>query len=112
MPPYTGNLETRGSCVFGFDNTGVGGWCTTHRRWLCPGDESETMKHSEKDLARAKRVRDKHLARTTAIHQACTCMWPIARLRNRHGHGDGCPAIAVWQKFRDEDADARAELDG
>lgn len=105
-------LETRGSCVFGFDNTGVGGWCTTHHRWLCPGDESGTMKqHSEKDLARAKRVREKHIARMTALYGACTCMYPLRKLRNPHGHEEGCPAIELWQKFRDEDADARAELD-
>lgn len=23
------------ACEFGFDQTGVGGWCVTHRRWLC-----------------------------------------------------------------------------
>ncbi len=26
-----------GGCVYGFDSTGVGGWCVTHRRWCCPG---------------------------------------------------------------------------
>jgi hypothetical protein len=76
------------------------------------GDESGTMKqHSEKDLARAKRVREKHIARMTVLYGACTCMYPLCKLRNSHGHEDGCPAIVLWQKFRDEDADARAELD-
>jgi len=65
---------------------------------------------TEKELARAKRVREKRLARTTAMYQACTCMWPIVNYRNRHGHGDGCPAIELWQKFKDEDDDVREEL--
>ena len=24
-------------CRYSFDATGVGGWCVTHRRWLCDG---------------------------------------------------------------------------
>lgn len=30
------------ACVFGFDNTGVGGWCVTHQRWLCNGGKTMT----------------------------------------------------------------------
>ena len=67
--------------------------------------------HSDKDLARAKRVRGIRLARITAMYQACTCMWPTINYRNRHGHDDGCPAIELWKKFKEEDEDARAELD-
>ncbi len=26
-------------CVYGFDSTGVGGWCVTHKRWLCDQGE-------------------------------------------------------------------------
>jgi hypothetical protein len=70
-----------------------------------------TRQHSEKDLARAKRVREKRLTRITAMYEACTCMWPITSYRNQHGHGENCPAIELWKKFREEDADARAELD-
>lgn len=66
--------------------------------------------YTEKELARAKRVRGERIARLTAMYGACTCMWPLVNNRNRHGHGDGCPAIELWQKFKDEDDDARAAL--
>lgn len=67
--------------------------------------------HSEKDLARAKRIRGIRLARKTAMYGACTCMWPIISYRNQHGHDGDCPAVELWKKFKEEDADARAELD-
>ena len=67
--------------------------------------------YSAKDLARAKRVRERKLRRLKAIVDVCTCCWPVTMYRNRHGHGEGCPAIAVWQKFKDADEDARAELE-
>jgi hypothetical protein len=100
------------ACEIGFDATGVGGWCITHRRWQCPGDQEQDVKqHSEKELARAKRVRDKRLARKTALYGACVCMWPIISYRNRSGHDGTCPAHALFMKFKEEDEDARAELD-
>ena len=37
-------METRGTCVFGFDATGVGGWCITHKRWLCEGEATTDYK--------------------------------------------------------------------
>ena len=37
-------METRGTCVFGFDSTGVGGWCITHRRWQCEGEATTDYK--------------------------------------------------------------------
>lgn len=27
------------TCKIGFDGTGVGGWCITHRRWQCAGEQ-------------------------------------------------------------------------
>ena len=70
-----------------------------------------SRQHTEKDLARAKRVRGNRLARLTALYQVCNCMWPIVRYRNGSGHDDKCPAHELHKKFREEDADARAELD-
>lgn len=68
-------------------------------------------KHTEKELARARRVRERKLARLTAIVQACTCAWPLVTYRNGSGHDSNCPAHALYAKFREEDVDARAELD-
>lgn len=51
------------SCKFGFDNTGVGGWCVTHHRWHCPGGEAlkpKTKKSNEErqadEIERASRL--------------------------------------------------------
>jgi hypothetical protein len=68
-------------------------------------------KYSEKDLARAKRVREHKLERLKAIVEACNCCWPVDTYRNQHGHSEGCPAIAVWQKLRDEREEARDDAD-
>jgi len=62
-----------------------------------------------KKLARAKRAREKGLARLTALYQACACEWPLDRWRTRSGHASACPAEALHAKFREEDEDTRTE---
>jgi hypothetical protein len=68
-------------------------------------------KYNNKDLARAKRVRERKLEHLKAIVEACTCCWPVVVYRNLHGHGQGCPAIVVWQKARDAREEARTDAD-
>lgn len=34
--------------------------------------------------------------------EACTCEWPVVVFRNMHGHGPGCPAVALWERHRQE----------
>ena len=33
-------------CKYGFDSTGVGGWCLTHQRWLCEGRDASLSRTS------------------------------------------------------------------
>lgn len=73
---------------------------------------ASNQNQNDKVLARAKRVRDRRLARTTALFAACNCEWPIRNLRNGSGHSSQCPAHALHQQFAEEDEDARAELEG
>jgi hypothetical protein len=68
-------------------------------------------RYNEKDLARAKRARERKLERLKVIVEACNCCWPIIAYRNLHGHGEGCPAIAIWQRLRDEREEARDDAD-
>ena len=42
-----------------------------------------------KKLARAKRAREKGLARLTALYQACACEWPLDRWRE----------LCAWLRF-------------
>lgn len=69
------------------------------------------MKDPKKQLERAKRAREKGIARLTALYSACNCAWPLERLRNRSGHASECPANALHEKFREEDEDTRAEAE-
>ncbi|MGB8273713.1 MAG: hypothetical protein WCF16_00405 [Alphaproteobacteria bacterium] len=62
---------------------------------------------SEKDLARAKRVRERKLERFQAMVAACNCCWPIINYRNRHGHSDDCPYVTLWQKLHDDAQEVR-----
>jgi len=57
--------------------------------------------------ARAKRQRDRQLAQQVELLTACACEYPIRTFRNGSGHGttsDGqtCPAIAVYERLREE----------
>jgi hypothetical protein len=64
-----------------------------------------------KKLARAKRVREKGLARLTALYQACDCTWPIDRFRHRSGHASTCPAYKLHAQFCEEDEDTQTETE-
>lgn len=57
-------------------------------------------------LARAKSIRERKLANFTAVYALCTCLYPLVRYRNGHGHSGDCPAIAEINR----QADARAAL--
>ena len=61
-----------------------------------------SYKPIEKELAKAKRARERRLASITAKLQACNCMFPIRVLRNGSGHSDDCPAHALYMKEREE----------
>ncbi len=64
------------------------------------------------DERRALNVRAKKLARLTVLYQSCKCCWPIKRMRNWSGHAESCPSHELSLRFKREDADLRAELDG
>lgn len=63
--------------------------------------------YSERDLARAKRARERKLEQMKALVETCTCCWPIVTYRNLHGHDSKCPYVELWQKWRDEAEEAR-----
>lgn len=50
------------------------------------------MDDDKKQLAKAKRVREKLLEEHARLLNACNCMYPLRKLRNGSGHSDSCPA--------------------
>lgn len=61
------------------------------------------MRGSPESFELAKAAREKLLADTTELLNACECEYPIVRLRNMHCHGDTkdgepCPAIEIWRR--------------